>query len=253
MDSLRPQELSLKNLEQQGTEWKFYSMTTADQIAERLKNAEIVVSNKVILGKNELSIARKLKLICVAATGTNNVDLEAAKERGIAVCNVRGYATASVTQHVFGLMISLASNLAAYREAVKKGEWSKSHQFCLLNYPIIELQGKKLGIVGNGVLGKAVSKLASDFGMELLIAESLRLDAPEDKQRVPLDVVFREADFLSLHCPLSEQTQGLINKKNLKKMKPTSFLINTSRGGLIVEEDLVWALETGQIQGAALD
>lgn len=198
-----------------------------------------------------MAAAPRLKLICVAATGTNNIDLLAASARGIEVRNVRGYATPSVVQHTWGLILALATRLANYRDAIRRGDWSVSPQFCLLDYPITELAGKKLGILGFGELGRAVAAVAPAFGMEVLVG---RLPGrPPAPQRVPLATVLAESDVLSLHCPLTAQTAGLIGARELACMKSSAWLINTARGGLVDEYALAAALRSGYLGGAALD
>jgi glycerate dehydrogenase len=226
--------------------------TFADQTAERIREAEIVISNKVILNASVLDQARKLKLICVAATGTNNVDIDFCQQHGIKVCNVRDYATASVLQHTFTLILALNTRLLDYQQAVNRGDWSRSEQFCLLDFPIAELQGKTLGIIGHGVLGKAVADLAHAFGMAVLISNRPGSnDCPVG--RTPLEAVIAESDIISLHCPLTDNTRNLVSGRFLAQMQEHALLINTARGGLVDEQALATALRNGAIGGAGLD
>lgn len=234
-----------------GVQWQIHEHSTHAQTASRLQEAVIVISNKVELDAHVLEHAAKLKLICIAATGTNNVDLDAARARGIAVCNVRDYATPSVVQHVYAVILALSRHLIAYRNAAQDGRWSDSRQFCVLDAPIEELGGKTLGIIGYGTLGKAVAQLAPSFGLRPVIAQ--RPGTPSTPGRLPFETVLRESDILSLHCPLTEETRGLIDAAALAQMKPQALLINTARGGIVDEHVLAEALRTGKLGGAAID
>ena len=239
-------------------QWTFYDTTAADEVMERTKDAEVIVSNKVVLNKEAIANAQKLKLICVAATGTNNVDTEYAKLKGIRVCNVRAYGTSSVVQHVFTLLLMLVRNIPRYQAAVKNGDWQKSKEFCLLDYPIENLDGKTIGIIGYGELGKAVAKMAEAFSMKVLIARRDDKDDPEQLnqdgyERVSLKTLLAEVDVLSLHCPLTEATRNLVGREELALMKPSSILINMARGGIVDEEALTKALLNGKLGGAAID
>ncbi|MGE3480960.1 MAG: 2-hydroxyacid dehydrogenase [Gammaproteobacteria bacterium] len=231
-------------------EWHFHETTQADEVADRIRDADVVVTNKIRLGGDALAQARKLRLICVAATGTNNVDIEAAARLGVRVCNVRGYATASVTQHVFALLLTLTTRLVEYRDAVNAGRWQKSGQFCLLDYPIAEIAGRVMGIVGHGELGRSVARIAQAFGMRVMITG--RPGAAADGC-VPLDELLREADVVTLHCPLTAQTRNLIGARELGLMKRSAILINTARGGIVDEAALADALLRGTIAGAGVD
>lgn len=241
--------------------WDWHSATGPEQLAARIHNASVIISNKVYLGAQTLAQAPKLKLICIAATGTNNVDLAAAARHNITVCNVTRYATPSVVQHVFAMILCLSRNLMAYRDRVHAGDWQRSPQFCLLSYPIRELQGLTLGIIGYGELGRAVTQMASHFGMKVLLAtrtkiangttnKLVNLDAPD---RFPLEQLLPQVDILSLHCPLTEDNHHLIGAGELALMKPDALLINTARGGLVDEAALLEALQTGRIGGAGID
>ncbi|MFQ5488134.1 MAG: 2-hydroxyacid dehydrogenase [Gammaproteobacteria bacterium] len=231
--------------------WRCYPVTAPHEVAQRIADAEVVITNKVVLDAANLTAARCLRLICVAATGTDNVDLAAAARRGIAVCNVRGYATPSVTQHVFALMLALMRSLPDYQRAVAAGRWQQSQHFCLLDFPIVELTGKVLGIVGYGELGRAVAGLVRAFGMEVLIAARPGSRAADG--RLALEELLPRVDVLTLHCPLADNTRGLIGARELGLMKPGAIFINTARGGLVDEQALAAALQAGHLGGAGVD
>lgn len=239
-------------LEQVVSPWIYHDNTSREQVAERIREAEIVVSNKTLLDHSALDVANKLKLICIAATGYNNVDLIAAAERNIPVCNVRNYATASVTQHVFMFMLNFACRFVEYQKLIKRGGWQASPYFCPLDFGVTELADKTLGIIGYGELGSAVADIAQAFGMKLLIAEHKSTSAIRPG-RTAFDEVIRQADFISLHCPLSEETFHLIGNRELDMMKSSAYLINTARSGLINETDLLKNLYENRIAGAAID
>jgi glycerate dehydrogenase len=250
-NSLDLADLDFTQFDKAIEQWQYYAETSPDQVLQRISNAEVIVSNKVVLDKPILELAKQLKLICVAATGTNNVDLDAAKENNIQVCNVRAYGTASVVQHVFALLLSLVRNLPAYQQAVKDGEWHKSKQFCMMDFPIGELTGKVMGIIGYGELGKAVASVAQAFGMTVKLAQRPG-DEPREG-RLPLHELLAEVDVLSLHCPLTPYTANLVGEDELQLMKPTAYLINTARGGIVDERALAQALINKQIAGAGVD
>ena len=248
-ESLDRGDIDFTALEATLPEWRLHEATAPQEVAGRIAEASVVVSNKVVLDAPALAAARRLQL---AATGTNNIDLEAAAQRGIAVCNVRAYATPSVVQHVFSLTLALTRRLFEYRDAVREGAWSRSAQFCLLDYPIRELTGRRLGIVGYGELGRAVDRTARDgFGMEVLVAE--HRGAPTRPGRLPLEQLLPRVDILSLHCPLTPQTRNLIGKTELASMRDDALLINTARGGIVDEAALVDALRAGRLGGAGID
>jgi len=254
--SLDRGDIKFDSLKSQCETWINYDETKIDDVVSRIKDADIVITNKVQFTESIMSHCGQLKLICVAATGTNNIDLHAAEKHNIPVCNVAGYATHSVVQHVYSLILALHNNLINYQQRVNEKAWDKAKHFCLLNYPISELYGKTLGIIGYGELGRAVAEVGKAFGLKLLIAESLKQQNSAKHQlegRIPIAEVLQQADIISLHCPLTEQTKNLINKKALTMMKPGSFLINTARGGIVNEHDLLEALNNGTISGAALD
>lgn len=250
-DSLDQQDLDFSALEAVFDHLVMYPQTDTDQVLERIRDADVVISNKVMINTKTIQQCRTLKLILISATGTNNVDLEQARSQGIVVSNCQAYGTAAVAQHTLSLMLALATSLLPYHQAVQKGQWNKASQFCLLDFPIIELSGKTLGIVGYGELGKAVAKLAEAFGMTVLVGAIP--NRPIVEGRVALTELLPQVDFLSLHCPLTAQTQDLIDADALNAMKPSAFLINCARGGIVNERALADALRQGKIAGAATD
>lgn len=244
-------DISLRSLSELMPNLRVYAKAPAHGLAELLANDRILITNKAVLDAALFSRLPQLQLICVAATGTNNIDLLAAKARGVLVCNVTHYATASVVQHVFSLIGALHTQLCRYQQAVRQGAWARAEHFCLLDYPIRELAGLNLGIVGYGVLGRAVARVAEAFGMRVLIAQ--RPGGPPQPGRLPLWSLLPEVDVLSLHCPLAENTRELISAEALVLMKPDALLINTARGGLVDEAALADALLSGRLGGAGLD
>lgn len=249
--SLAEADLKLDELESCLPSWQRYPATSPEQVAERIHNAQVVVTNKVVLNASLIESASDLKLISITATGTNNVDLECAKARGVQVCNVTAYASDSVAQHVMAVMLAHHTRLLQYHAAVQRGEWSRSAQFCLLDYPVRELRDMTLGIVGFGELGRAVARLAEAFGMRVLVAQRPGGDPQEG--RLPLDEVLRQADVLTLHVPLVANTRGLIDAQALSLMQSHALLINTARGAVVDNQALADALRSGQIGGAAMD
>ena len=249
-ETVNPEQLDFSALEALMS-WTFHPFTAPAERIARLQGAEVVITNKVVLDADTLAACPSLKLICICATGTNNVDLPAAKAQGITVCNVSGYARASVAQHSLMLMLTLATHCVQYDAAVKQGEWSAARQFCLLDYPIMELAGKTLGIIGFGDLGRETARLAEAFGMEIAVAQSF--SGASHEGRLPLNELLPRADVLSLHCPLTAQTEKLVNAAFLAQMKAGALLINTARGGLIDESALADALRSGHLGGAGLD
>ena len=252
-DSLDCGDLDFSDLEGILPDLTYYPATAPEQIAARIADAEVVISNKVSLDADALQHARRLRLICIAATGVNNVDLEAAAKAGITVCNCRGYGVASVVQHVFALLLALYTHLPDYRQAVRAGRWQHARQFCLLDYPIRELADKTLGIVGYGQLGQGVARVAETFGMQVLLAQRPGTVEPEEAGRIPLPILLPQVDVLSLHCPLTPDTRGLIGPWELALMKRDAVLINTARGGLVDEAMLADALRKGALGGAGVD
>ena len=232
--------------------WQIYGSSTLSETRSRITDASVVLSNKITLNEENITPAVKLRLISVMATGTNNVDLVATKKAGIIVSNAVAYATPSVVQHTISLMLALATNLPAYIRDVKQGAWQKAPAFCLLNHPISELCGKTLGIVGYGELGSGVAKVATAMGMKILISARPGSEAA-DQDRMAFDTLLGEVDYLSLHCPLTPETENLMDLASLRKMKTSAFLINTARGGLVNSKDLLQALDANLIAGAAVD
>lgn len=225
--------------------------TAQAELADAIAGAEIVLLNKLRLDRGTIERTPSLKLVVLAATGTNNVDLEAARERGVAVCNLRDYCTASVVQHVFGTLLTLTHRLREYDALVRSGAWGRGEQFCLLDYPIRELTGRRLGIVGFGALGKGVARAAQAFGLEVVVAN--RPGGPPAAGRIDLDELLPQVDVLSLHCPLTPVTRGLIDAERLARMKPDAVLVNTARGALVDSQALADALRAGRLGGAAID
>lgn len=219
--------------------------TTPANVIERLQGARVAISNKVVLNAQTLAACPDLKLILVAATGTNNVDLEAARAQGITVANCQGYGTPSVAQHTLGLLLALATRLVDYNKAVADGQWQQSKQFCLLDFPIVELEGKTLGLFGHGELGSAVARLAEAFGMRVLIGQIP--GRPARTGRLPLDELLPQVDALTFHCPLTEHTRNFIGARELALLKPGAFVVNTARGGMIDEQALADALRSGHL------
>ena len=244
-------DLDLSPLRNTFGELQLYSDTTPDNIIERLQGARVVISNKILLNAATLAACPDLKLILVAATGTNNVDLQAAREHGITVANCQGYGTPSVAQHTLGLLLALATRLVDYNKAVADGQWQQAKQFCLLDFPIVELEGKTLGLFGHGELGSAVAKLAEAFGMRVLIGQIPGRPARPD--RLTVDELLPQVDALTFHCPLNEHTRNFIGARELALLKPGAFVVNTARGGMIDEQALADALRSGHLGGAATD
>ena len=250
-ETVNPEQLDFSALEALMS-WTFHPFTAPAERIARLQGAEVVITNKVVLDADTLAACPSLKLICICATGTNNVDLAAARAQGITVCNVSGYARASVAQHTLTLMLSLATRWHDYDRDVKAGAWSQAAHFCLLHHPIMELAGKTLGVMGYGDLGREVARLAEALGMQVCVAESFQAHGGQSG-RVSLAELLPQADVLSLHCPLTPQTDKLVNAAFLAQMKPGALLINTARGSLIDEPALADALRSGHLGGAGLD
>jgi len=225
--------------------------TAQAEVAAAIDGAEIVLVNKLRLTRDIIERTPTLKLIALSATGTNNIDLDAARERDVAVCNLRDYCTASVVQHVMGTLLLLTHKLREYDALVRSGAWQRGENFCLLDYPIRELTGRKLGIVGYGTLGNGVAHAARAFGMEVLLAN--RPGGMPVAGRLELDDLLPQVDVLSLHCPLTPATEGLIGARQLARMKPDAVLINTARGSLVDSAALAAALRAGRLGGAAID
>jgi glycerate dehydrogenase len=225
-----------------------HDRTAPDAVAERAAGAQVLLTNKTALTRGQIDALPDLRYIGVLATGYNVVDIAAAREREIPVCNVPGYGAQSVAQHVFALLLELTQRTGHHAETVAEGRWGRNPDFCYWDFPLVELHGRILGIVGYGAIGRAAAEIGRAFGMKVLVASR----TPSDGQ-VSIDEVFAQADVVSLHCPLTPETDGLVNAGRLKTMRPGGFLINTSRGGLVVEQDLADALNHGVIAGAGLD
>jgi glycerate dehydrogenase len=232
---------------------RYHDYSDPEEVAERLEACEIALLNKARLGREEIEAAAELKLIVLAATGCDNVDIAAARDAGIAVANVREYCASSLAQHVFALILGLTQKVGPYDSLVRSGVWSRSRSFALFDYPIRELAGRTLGIVGYGALGQAVGRIGESFGMQLLIAQRPGSDEPPPAGRLPLATVLAEADVLSLHCPLTEVTRHLLDAAAFRTMKRDALVINTARGALIDQQALADALRTGRIGGAGID
>ena len=244
-------DLNLSPLRERLGDLHLYADTTPENVIERLQGATVAISNKILLDADTLAACPQLKLILVAATGTNNIDLEAARAHGIVVANCQGYGTPSVAQHTLMLLLALATRLPDYQKAVSAGQWQTAKQFCLLDFPIVELEGKTLGLLGHGELGSAVAKLAEAFGMRVLVGQIPGRPARAD--RLPLDELLPQVDALTFHCPLNEHTRNLIGPRELALLKPGAFVVNTARGGMIDEQALADALRSGHLGGAATD
>ena len=244
-------DLDLTSLESFG-KVTYYSETAPEQIAERIKDADVVILNKTVLGKNELDAAKNLRLIALFATGYNNIDTVYAREKGITVCNAGSYSTSAVAQQVFAYILNHASKVADYDRDVKDGAWIRSRLFCFFSRPTEELAGKTLGIFGYGAIGKRVAAIAKAFEMRVIVTtRTPQIDA--SVEFVNFDTLLRESDYLSLNCPLNDGTRELFDAKVFAKMKKGAYFINTARGGVIVEQDLVDALKSGHLSGAAVD
>ena len=252
--TLNPGDISWSGLEKAG-EVVIYDRTPASDIIERAKDAEILLTNKTPLGKETLERLPSLRYIGVLATGYNVVDTDAARKKGIVVTNVPAYSTYSVAQLTFALLLELCLHVQKHSESVFAGDWVNSPDFSYQNYPLIELQGKTIGIIGFGNIGQKVADIAAAFGMSIICYSRTQTDEAHriNFRWVTTDELFRNADVVSCHCPLTEETRGLINMTNLKKMKKTAFVLNTSRGPVVNEEDLAFALNNDLIAGAGLD
>jgi glycerate dehydrogenase len=252
--ALNPGDLSWESLEQLG-ELTVYDRTSADKIVERTLGAEIVITNKTPIGEKELNQLPDLKYIGVIATGYNIIDIEVAKKKGILVTNVPDYSTASVVQLTFALLLELCLHVQRHSDSVMDGKWARSPDFTFWDFPLIELSGKTIGIIGFGGIGQAVADVASAFGMNIIGNSRTQTDQSKRKNFKWSNIpeLLKEADVISIHCPLTPETKALINKDSLKTMKSSAFLINTARGPIIVEQDLADALNNGVIAGAGID
>ena len=230
-----------------------YGFSADDEIADRISDADVVLTNKCRITKEIFERCPNIKYIGLFATGYNNIDIKEAKARGCVVSNVPGYSTNAVAQHTFALILNRYSGVAAYDQTVKNGDWCYSKLFSYFNIPFFELAGKTIGIVGYGAIGKAVKRIAEAFNMNILVHTRSYPKDDSGIKVVSLEELLKESDIVSLHCPLTDETAGLINKDTLALMKPSAMLVNTSRGGAVVERDLADALNSGKIAAAALD
>ncbi|MGC9364039.1 MAG: D-2-hydroxyacid dehydrogenase [Fidelibacterota bacterium] len=251
--TLNPGDLSWAELEKLG-DCVMYDRTSPAEVITRAYAAEILIINKVVIGKSEIDRLPKLKYIGLCSTGYNVVDIQTAADRNIVVTNVPAYSTLSVAQMAFAHILNLCQHVGGHSLSVKNGEWSQSPDFCYWKFPLVELQSQTLGIVGFGRIGRQVATLGQAFGMNIIYYDINPPDQIDsDYRNVTLDRLFRESDIITLHCPLTPETEGLISKKQLRLMKSTAFLINTSRGQLIDEAALAEALNSENIAGAGLD
>jgi len=244
--------LDLEELESLVSELVVYQDSPDDTVAERIADADIVFTNKIRLTRELLERAPRLKFIALTATGTDNIDTACARKHGIGVANIRHYCTQSVVEHVFGVLLSLTHSLGQYQRSVRAGDWQRSTDFCMLSHPVRELSSMTLGVVGYGALGQGVARIAREFGMDVLV--SARPGAgtvPDD--RVGFDELLAEADVISLHCPLTDETRNLFGAREFEAMKSSAIFINTARGGLVDSRALADALDNGQIAAAAID
>ena len=233
-------------------DWVDFEQTRPEDVVARLQDASIVITNKVKLPGELLAQTPGVKMVAVAATGTDNVDLAYCREHGIVVANIRGYAVDTVPEHAFMMMLALRRNLIGWREDVRAGLWQQTDQFCLFTRPVNDLHGSTLGLVGYGSLGRGMRKLAEAFGMKVLVAEHKTAATPREGY-TPFDTVLREADVISLHTPLTAETRHMISTHEFGLMKPSALLINTARGNLVDEAALIEALQSGRIGGAGFD
>lgn len=230
-----------------------YDMTNKEEVVDRIKDANIVLTNKVVLNEDNLKHAKNLELICEMATGFNNIDIEYAKKNGIAVTNVAGYSTNTVVQHTFATLLHLYDKISYYDNFVKSGEYSNSHMFTNLDRPFNELMGKTWGIVGLGAIGRGVAKVCEAFGVNVIYYSTSGKNNNSDYRRVNLEELLKESDIISIHAPLNDNTKGLINYETLCQMKKEAVIVNMGRGPIIVDEDLAKAIDEEKISGAALD
>lgn len=257
--TLNPGDLTWEGLERIGEVTVYdrtaYNVSRADLIVDRAKDAEVVFTNKTPLSKEMLDRLPNLKFIGVLATGYNVVDIEAAKERNIVVTNIPTYGTDSVGQMAIALLLEMCHHVGAHSDSVYRGEWANNADWCYWNYPLIELAGKTMGIIGYGRIGQSTGRIAQALGMKVLANDEYQNKTLESEtmKYADLDTLLANADVIALHCPLFESTQGIINKNNIAKMKDGVMIINNSRGQLVVEEDLTEALNSGKVGGAALD
>lgn len=252
--ALNPGDLSWHSLEQLGT-LSVYDRTPADKVVERAIHADIILTNKTPLTQEQIHQLPNLKHIAVIATGYNIVDIEAAKQKGITVSNIPGYSTPSVVQFTFALLLELCLHIQRHSDAAKEGKWARSLDFSFRDYPLVELSGKTMGIIGFGSIGQSAADVATAFGMNIIGNSRRQTDQSNRKnfKWASIADLLKESDVVSIHCPLTPETKGLINAESLKTMKKSAFLINTARGPIIVDQDLADALNQGIIAGAGID
>ncbi len=251
-----PGDLSWNFLNKYADEVIIYERTAAEDIIPRAKGAQILIINKTVLGRNELeALAPELKYIGLQSTGYNVVDLKTASENGITVCNIPAYSTNAVAQQVFAFILHFANRIDLHSQSVHNGDWCSCPDFCYWKAPLSELSGKVLGIIGFGSIGSKTAQIGEAFGMKILVHSRTKKDLSKFKnaENTDLDTLFSTADYITCHCPLTEETTGLINDENISKMKKTAVLINTSRGPVVDENALAMALNSGRIGGAAVD
>jgi len=248
--TLNPGDLSWKEFDKLG-ETVYYDRTASNEVLERCRNAGVIITNKTPMNSAVMEAAENLQLIAVTATGYNVVDIAAAKKRSIQVCNVPAYGTHSVAQHAFALLLELTNHAGINAHSVQAGDWYRSADWCYTKQPLMELNNKTMGIIGLGKIGAQMARIALALGMKVIYHRGK--SEIEDTRQVPLHELFMQADVISLHCPLTPDNNAFVNKELIELMKPTAFLINTSRGQLIAEKDLAEALQQNKLAGAALD
>lgn len=246
-------DIDLSPLDQCG-EVEIFGLTTPEEVADRVKDLDVIITNKVVLGEAQLKKCTHLKLIALLATGYNNIDLEYAKSKGIAVANVAGYSTESVAQHTFAMILHLMEHISQYDAYVKSKQYADSETFTYIAWPFHELNGKTLGIIGLGAIGKEVAKIATAFGMKIIYySTSGQNNSGVDYERVSLEALLQQSDIVSIHAPYNENTHELIGYEEMKQMKPEAYLVNVGRGRIVKEADLARALNENLLAGAALD
>lgn len=245
-------DISIEKLNEIG-EVQYYEATDESQVVERIKDANIILTNKVVLNRNNMKDAKNLEFIAETATGFNNIDIDYAKEHKIGVANVAGYSTNAVVQHTFASVLGLLDQVVYYDRYVKEGEYSKSGSFTCLNKPYYEIENKVWGIIGLGAIGNRVGKIAEAFGAEVIYYSTSGKNSSTQFKKVSFEELLEKSDIISIHAPLNENTKGLINYEALIKMKSSAILVNMGRGPIVVEKDLARAIEEEQIRGAALD
>jgi len=251
--AVNPGDLNWEGLKEFGN-YTIYDRTKPEEVIERAKNADAILTNKVFITDKTIEALPKLKYIGILSTGYNTVDIQAARKRNIVVTNIPAYSTNSVAQMVFAHILNITQRVAHYNKEVREGKWTKSDDFCFVDTPLIELTGLKIGIIGYGNIGQAVTRIAWGFGMKVCTySHKSWLQLPRDVEQLSLDELYAQSDIITLHCPLDDKNRGMINAQSLKKMKHSAILINTGRGGLINEQDLTDALNNDVITAAGLD